>query len=93
VYDRRIVLEYFELENPWKRKISFEESSFLYFILVNIAYFIDFLRKIPKRYDSKAELLQPVTNLRYLCNYYNLISTIGILIVFYIMLKLIILYL
>jgi len=86
-------MESLEFDNPWNRKITSEESSFLYFILINIAYLIDFLRNKQKKYKNNGGLLPPITNLRYLCNYYNMLSTIGMLFIFYFMIKLIILYL
>jgi hypothetical protein len=49
-------MESLEFDNPWNRKISSEESSFLYFILINIAYLIDFIRNKPRKYNNNGEV-------------------------------------
>jgi hypothetical protein len=79
--------------NVWKRKIISDESTILFYLFMNIAFVIDKIRKIPAHYDINGKREPPVTNLRPLCNYYNLISSFIFMTIIYILVKLIIAFL
>jgi hypothetical protein len=64
------------MKNPWLKKVTNEELTILYHLFKFISYQIDRkIRGIPIRYDRKGNMEPPITNLRFLCNYYSLIST------------------
>ena len=64
------------IKNPWFKKVTNEELTILYHFFKFISYQIDKkLRGIPIRYDRRGNIEPPITNLRFLCNYYTLISS------------------
>lgn len=93
VYDKRMFMEYNMLDNPWSKKISSEEIKFLFNFFYYAAYFIDYLRNVPKKYNRAGIVYPPRTNLRFMCNIYNILSIFGLLILICFMLKAIFLYL
>ena len=76
--------------NPWQRRLSNEENYVLYYLFFYIAYAIDYARGISKKYDRKGNIELPMTNLRFLSNYYNLGSAIIFILVIYFLIKIII---
>lgn len=73
--------------NPWLRRISQDELSLLFFFFKYCSYFVDYLRGIPVRYDRKGNWEAPVTNLRFLSNYYNLASASVFVLVLYFLVR------
>ena len=64
------------LKNPWFKKVTNEELTVLYHIFKYLSYQIDRkIRNIPIRYDRRGNMEPPITNLRFLCNYYTILST------------------
>jgi maleate cis-trans isomerase len=64
------------VKNPWLKKVTNEELRILYHFFKFMSYQIDRkIRGIPIRYDRKGNMEPPITNLRFLCNYYTMIST------------------
>lgn len=64
------------IKNPWFKKVTNEELTILYHFFKFISYQIDQkLRGIPIRYDRRGNKEPPITNLRFLCNYYTLLSS------------------
>ena len=72
------------LKNPWFKKVTNEEFTVLFHIFKFISYQIDRkIRNIPIRYDRRGNMEPPITNLRFLCNYYTIISTTILMIIIY----------
>ena len=64
------------LKNPWFKKVTNEELTVLYHIFKYLSYQIDRkIRNIPIRYDRRGNMEPPITNLRFLCNYYTILSS------------------
>ena len=78
---------------PWESKITSEESKILFYILYKFSYLIDYLRNIPIKYNKNGQRISPYTNMRYLCNYYNLLSMIILIVVFVLLIRVIFIYL
>jgi hypothetical protein len=86
IINSRKVLEKISLKNPWSHKITKEELTILFYIFKFLSYQVDnYIRGIPVRYDRRGNKEPPITNLRFLCNYYTLITTSIVMIVIYIL--------
>jgi hypothetical protein len=76
--------------NPWNKKLSSEENSLIFYSLKYFSYLIDYFRGIPFRYDRKGNREPPVTNLRFLANYYNLIASLIFAMILYFLIRVIV---
>src|SRR5688572_19382955 len=76
--------------NPWNRRLSTEENTILFYVFKYVSYMVDYFRGIPIRYDRRGNKEPPITNMRFLSNYYNLLATFIFLMVIFLMIWLII---
>ena len=76
--------------NPWNKKLSSEENRLIFYSLKYASYLVDYFKGIPIRYDRKGNREPPVTNLRFLANYYNLAATAIFGLIMYFMVRVVV---